>query len=745
MNKLAKSYALLIGVGKDLPVTVRDAKAIYNIIADDNLTTYPLENITLLTNKKATRQGILDAFDKLIATVDEDSSVFLFYSGHGGTYSDNTFLKKKNRKPESENRHYFHLCPYDYDPVDYETTWIKAEEVKEKIGQLKSRKLIFFLDCCHAAGMTKNSESSIQAPGENLLVQADGLAQHLDDGRGMSIISSCRENQLSYILEGDSNSLYTKCMIEVLKGKSRARNDEPYVRISEVVQYIFKKVPEGHTEQNPYANLQIYDDFILSYVPNNIQTNQIFTESITSESKTKSVTNEIVTKFRETKNSNSVVLFVHGFSGEATNTFSEIPNYLMEDSKMNGWDLFPVGYSGNITPELGKNVWASLDDIKRNSDYLVTSIKHKYSKYKRIALVGHSLGGLVIQQALLDLSSEDRTRISHLLLFATPSGGLTEKAIATLNQSSLKDLSDSGKYIKSLRERWEATFTNGFSFQFKTVAATKDSYIPVTSSLEPFDAKYREMLEGDHFSLVHVSNPENDAYQLIVSSLTNSNFYRQYSNKEEINIALGEYDAVIKNLLTKLEILDSKGLERLVFALEGADRESEALEIIQQHPLAQGNSNLLGILGGRFKRKYLNTFSKEDGKNAFKFYKDALQIAESKGDNPQIYYLAINLAFLGLMLNEDTMEMTEYATKALDATVKDPFPSLWKLATIGEANLYLGEFDTSMDNYSKAASMAGLREKLSIYTNAFNAYTRLMQTDNENDVFIKFLRTNFLA
>jgi pimeloyl-ACP methyl ester carboxylesterase len=745
MGNLKNAYAIIIGVGNDLPVTVKDATAIYNILADENLAGYPPENITLLTDEKATRKGILNAFDALIETVDGDSSVLLYYSGHGGTYSDNTFLKKENWKPEEENQKYFHLCPYDYDPVNYKTTWVKAEEVKERISKIKSRRLIFFLDCCHAAGMTKNATTAISESKNQKLSQADGLAQKLDDGRGMSIVSSCREDQLSYILEGDSNSLYTKCMIEVLKGKNKTDLTDPYVRISEVVQYIFKKVPEENPDQNPYANLQIYDDFILSYVPGIAEnkTNKELKRTLGNKSKT--VNKELVTKFRETERANSVVLFVHGFSGEATATFAEIPSYLMEDSKMDGWDLFPVGYSDNIVPEMGKNVWASTADIQRNSDYLVTSIRHKYGKYKRIAIVAHGLGGIVAERAILDLAPQERQRLSHLILFGTPSNGLSEKGLENLCQNNLRELSENSDYIQSMRKRWQECFPSGYPFFFRAVAATKDNFVPVASSLEPFAKEYRAMVEGDHFSMVHVEDKDNDSYGLIVNSLTDNVFYNHFSASEEINIALGEYDEVIKKLLPNSETLDSKGLEQLIFALEGADRAEEAMEILDGHPQAKENSNLLGIIGGRYKRKYLNTFSAEDGANSFKYYAEGLKIAEDRGDKKQIYYLAINLAFLSILMKQDDMAMTDYATKALEAAKKDPFNSLWKLATVAEANLYLGELHKAKEYYEKAAQMCGIREKISIYTNAYNAYTCLMQTDSPEDDFIKFLKTNFLS
>lgn len=252
-QQLENAYALIIGVGNDLPITVNDATAIFNILVDPELSGYKEENITLLTEKEATREGILKAFDDLIAAVDEKSSVLLYYSGHGGYY-----------EPWDQ----YYLVPNDFDPDKHESTWVKAEELKEKMAALNTDKLIFLLDSCHAAGMTKNEAAE---PSIAKLQKANELVEKIDAKTGMSIISSCREDQLSWILQGDSNSLFTKCLIEVLKGQHQANFDEEFIRISEVIQYVFKKVPERKSIQTPYANIQIYEDFILSYVPAGIR------------------------------------------------------------------------------------------------------------------------------------------------------------------------------------------------------------------------------------------------------------------------------------------------------------------------------------------------------------------------------------------------------------------------------------------------------------------------------------------
>lgn len=731
MANLENSFALLIGVGADLPVTVFDARAVYNILADDAYAGYDTNNLTLLTEKEATREGILNAFDDLISRTDEDSSVLLFYSGHGGFY---------------EPWNQFYLVPNNFDEVDYETTWVKAEELREKITQIKSKRLVFFLDCCHAAGMTQSLNMGESAKPTKELAQAEGLAQKIDDGRGMSIVSSCREDQLSYIMEGDHNSLYTKCLQEVLRAEHKNHFDEPFIRISEVVRYIFRKVPERNPAQKPYANLQIYDDFILSCVPKDRQTEGVEANAVAAPVDTnKSETDKIVTVFRESEGANSAILFVHGFSGETTDSFGDIPNLLMNEPSLEGWDMYPLGYSEYVKPEKGKEVWASVEDIERIADYMVTSLKFKFEQYNRIAIVAYSLGGLVVQKAILDSAKTEVDRISHLMLFGCPNNGLDEKSAEKIWHQKNSDLVASNPFIKNLRNGWAEKFENELPFDLRVVAATQDEFIPIQSNFSPFKKDDCYTVAGSHLDMVKVHDKENDAFDLIESSLKNNSFFNKFTSAEEINIALGEYDAVVKKLQPQKDDLDIRGIKQLVFALEGLNRHEEAVEILFNYEGAKDNGDLLGMLGGRLKREYLGTFSAKTAKDCIECYQKGLAIAEEKNNTGQIYYHSINLAFMNLVALDDMGEMELYASKALKAVESDSRESLWKFATIAEASLYLNKMDKAEEFYAKASKMAGIREKISIHTNAYKAYVCLTQNTNEDDTFIKFLKTSFLT
>ncbi|RMA64282.1 caspase family protein [Ulvibacter antarcticus] len=742
MNKLKNAYAILIGVGHDLPESVVDATAIYKILSDKKISGYKKKNITLLTEKNAIRGNILKALDNLIENADEDATVFIFYSGHGGTYTDNDLIASSGKgtpKPEDENIRRYFFQPNDCTIENFQQTWVKAEEVRDKIQQLRSKRLIFFMDCCHAEGMTKTTPGTTsKKEGEDPV----GLAQHVDEGRGISILTSCRADEKSYILPDDKNSLFTTCLIEALKGKNRSYFDEPYVRMTDVINYLMKHVPNRKPEQRPFVNIQMYDNFVLSRLPKKkLHKLKASTEKLNKRGK--AVKKELVTVFRKQENNNNALLFVHGFSGESTNTFDSMQSLIQEDDSMKGWDMYPLGYTGSIDPKFGKGIWASVADIEKTADNLAAAMTYKYSTYKRFAIVAHSLGGLAVQTAVLSLPKEVINKISHVILFGTPSNGILNKGVSKKIDTRWKELRKSKPFIKKLRIDWNKAFSEALPFKMKVVSGTNDKDILAATIFKPFNKEQRVTVSGDHFDMVQPDSVENDSYQLVITTLNDNAFYNKYTNQEEIGNLLGKHKEVITKLLPEKNTLTENGLKQLLFALEGMDRNDEVMELLLQHPLAKNKSDLLGIMGGRLKRKFLQAFQESDGRKSKEYYSKGLEIAIKKNDLGQIYYLAINLAFLSLVYEGDKATMKEYASMALKATESDVFNSLWKNATIAEANMYLGNFEKAKKYYEMTAASAGVREKISIHTNAYMAYSSLMHT--EDDEFILFLKTKFLS
>jgi len=754
MAKLKNAFALLIGIEYwDGLNTIGDAEDIAEILTDKQLCGYPADNVLLLKGDQADRKGILNAFKKLKKITDENSSVFIFYSGHGGVLEDT-----------------FHFVPYGMKDgmteKEYKAAWVTADEIKENINSLSTRRLIFFLDCCHATGIAKSDFSATQnvseatqdknKKGSGKFAKSEGLAQKIDNERGISIVASCKEEQESYQLGDDKNSLFTKHLLLALKGNHQSHFEEPYVRILEVAGYLLRAIPPViesaaassdpplNIKQEPYVNLEMYDNFILSYVPEEMRKKLALKVPDEATIESTKGHKEVKTIFRESPGANNLLLFIHGFSGEAGNTFGNIPEMLMKDSRMDGWDMKPFGYSQYISPEMGKDIWAGIEDIDRISNYLCTSVKYKFDKYDRIAIVAHSLGGLIAQRAILDFKNEYRDKLSHLVLLGTPSNGIAPAKLSKVWNNKYKEMSSEGNFISSLRKDWENQYEGSYPFALKVVASTDDEFVTIDSCYAPFNSDHHVTIDGKHLSMVKPADENDDCYGLILSTLTDSEFHNQYTNSEEINIALGKYDVVVKQLLSRKEELDAAGLKRLIFSLEGLDRRQEALQILNEHPKAQEDTDLMGIIGGRYKRAYLKFPSESDGEAAFVYYELALEQSVAKENHGQIYYHAINLAFLSIVVLNDEEKMLYYANMALKAT-KECKDDPWKYATIAEANLYLRNFEKAREFYLKATVNSGIREKISMHLNAYAGYTALMKTNNPEDEFIIFLKENFLS
>jgi hypothetical protein len=246
-----RGRALLIGVGVDLPVTVQDAIALKSVLVDPGRAAYPENQVKLLVEAQATRAAILGALDDLVAHVNEESTVLVYYSGHGGQ------RLAPNLPPQ-----YF-LMPYGYDPLQLEKTAVSGAEFTARIEALRTRKLVVFLDCCHAAGVPAVKAEEEQF--EKAAVPPE-LLTALEYGSGRIVAASSHSHEFSYI--GERYSIFTSCLLEALAGKG-AHSPDGFARILDVLAYLFREVPLRAKQgpQHPFVNSirDLADNFALCY------------------------------------------------------------------------------------------------------------------------------------------------------------------------------------------------------------------------------------------------------------------------------------------------------------------------------------------------------------------------------------------------------------------------------------------------------------------------------------------------
>jgi hypothetical protein len=249
-------YALLIGVGNtadsgySLPVTVKDAQALKDVLTDANFCAYPNtpDHVRLLQNQGATRSAILDGLDWLkgCAEADPDATIVIYYSGHG------TFDFASNA---------YYLLQHDFNRQAIPQTALSAETLSEKLRKIKAKRLWVIIDSCHAEGMAtaKNNLPAYFLPTALPKRVIDALKQ----GEGRAVFTSSRGNQVSCVRPDRILSLYRYHLIEALKGGANQPGDR-LVTIFNVMTHLGKTVPKSarnlcDAEQTPFCDAATED------------------------------------------------------------------------------------------------------------------------------------------------------------------------------------------------------------------------------------------------------------------------------------------------------------------------------------------------------------------------------------------------------------------------------------------------------------------------------------------------------
>lgn len=247
MISFTEGHALLVGVGGDLPNTVDDAVEMHAILTDEERCAYPPGQVQLLTGEQATRADVLAGLDKLAQTAKPDSTVVVYFSGHG--YQVKTIA----------GRSHF-LMPYGYSTDDLSETTISGQEFAQKLQAIPAKKLLLLLDCCHAGGLDPANVPGASLAKAPLPPEATAV---LAQGAGQVTIASSRADELSYA--GKPCSAFTLALLEALCGDGASQQDGK-VRVADLAIYTGGKVPQRTADkQHPILNYEQADNFVVAF------------------------------------------------------------------------------------------------------------------------------------------------------------------------------------------------------------------------------------------------------------------------------------------------------------------------------------------------------------------------------------------------------------------------------------------------------------------------------------------------
>jgi uncharacterized caspase-like protein len=251
-EQFINGYALLIGVNENsnptwaLPDVEKDVSALQNVLVHPERCGYPKDNVDVILGKVAAHQNIRDALYRLRQKVNADSSgnatAVVYYSGHG--YRD------EGHPPQ------YYLIPYNVDQETFKSSALRAEDFADAINALKPKRLLVILDCCHSGGMevkgvADHRQSAIPTqifmPAGKAVSPREGAKglEVLTRGAGRAVLSSSQGQQVSYLRRDRKMSIFTYHLIESLTGHAQPAEGATEVLVSDVMSYVWRKVPES--------------------------------------------------------------------------------------------------------------------------------------------------------------------------------------------------------------------------------------------------------------------------------------------------------------------------------------------------------------------------------------------------------------------------------------------------------------------------------------------------------------------
>jgi pimeloyl-ACP methyl ester carboxylesterase len=414
----------------------------------------------------------------------------------------------------------------------------------------------------------------------------------------------------------------------------------------------------------------------------------------------------------------AAIVLVHGFGGNAGATWGLFPDLLKKESRLKNWDVFSIGYSTSLAFDLA-GVWSADPEIITLGGLIqtVTDVT-PIDQYRSLAILAHSMGGLLVQRALLS-NPALRARVSHLLLFGTPSAGLEKASPFQFWKRQVRDMSRDSIFIRTLRQDWTTSFRETPPFSFFAIAGDRDEFVPHASSLDPFSEASRRVVYGNHLEIVKPESAAHLGFNVAVKALIGVDAGTGLLDAALRAVESRQFQHAIDTLTPHADELDDKGLVTLALALESVGRQSDAIDLLKR--AQPEGTDPLGVLAGRLKRRWLVERRRKDAEQALALYRDALAQAEANGDAPQAFYHAINCAFMELAFVGSPKTCRDCAARAL-AHCANATAGVWRFATEGEANIYLGDHAAAREAYARALALGpSPRQTGSMYQQAFRA------------------------
>jgi hypothetical protein len=232
-DRLPNLYMLAVGISDyegelQLHYAAADAKALVQVFKEKTASVFGKVETRLLTDRQATRKGILEGLAWLNSVMTPQDVGILSFSGHG------------TKDPEGN----FYLVPVDIDVKNPSGTCVSGDLVKRALANMPGR-LVAILDACHSGEAAGEKRRAPQAASDDL------VRDLVTDDYGVVVMCSSLGREVSMESPEVGHGFFTQGLLEGLGGRADFNRDG-YIFIHELNAYAYLRVRQlSGGQQNP--------------------------------------------------------------------------------------------------------------------------------------------------------------------------------------------------------------------------------------------------------------------------------------------------------------------------------------------------------------------------------------------------------------------------------------------------------------------------------------------------------------
>ena len=232
---------------RNLLAPTADAEALGRVLGDPQIGEFTVQ---VVRNEPA--HVIEGHIEELFSESRSDDVLLVHFSGHGlKSESGELFFAASNTRPNRLG-----------------STAVSADFVQRCMRASRSRSVVVLLDCCYGGAFSQGA--MVRASGDvNVL---DSFPQEgTGGGRGRVVITA--SNAMEYAFEGEQlagdqhrrPSVFTSALVEGLATGDADRDEDGWVSLNELYDYVFDKVREQNPHQTPSRKVELEGDLYLAH------------------------------------------------------------------------------------------------------------------------------------------------------------------------------------------------------------------------------------------------------------------------------------------------------------------------------------------------------------------------------------------------------------------------------------------------------------------------------------------------